>query len=207
SSFYLDILKDRLYTFAPDSTERRAAQWTMYRILNTMTRLMAPMVSFTAEEVWQFMAGDKTESVFLSDFPLVDEGFIDQGLEEKWEGLIEIRSVVNKAIEIKRAEKTVGNSLEAKVTIFADEKRLSLLQSYEDFLPSLLIVSQSATGDYKDAPEDAYRDEEVAGLAVVVEHAEGKKCLRCWNWSTTVGEFADAEEVCQRCYHILKSLQ
>jgi len=207
SSFYLDILKDRLYTFAPDSTERRAAQWTMYRILNTMTRLMAPVVSFTAEEVWQFMPGEKTESVFLSDFPLVDEGLIDKELEERWAGLIEIRNVVNKAIEIKRAEKTIGNSLEAKVTIFADEKRLSLLQSYRDLLPSLLIVSQSGTGDYKDAPEDAYRDEEVDGLAVVVEHAEGKKCLRCWNWSTTVGEFADAEEVCQRCYHVLKSLQ
>ncbi|GMT48056.1 MAG: isoleucine--tRNA ligase [bacterium] len=207
SSFYLDILKDRLYTFAPDSTERRAAQWTMYRILNTMTRLMAPVVSFTAEEVWQFMTGEKTESVFLSDFPLVDEGLIDKELEERWAGLIEIRNVVNKAIEIKRAEKTIGNSLEAKVTIFADKKRLSLLQSYRDLLSSLFIVSQSMTGDYKDAPEDAYRDEEVEGLAVVVEHAEGKKCLRCWNWSTTVGEFADAEEVCQRCYHVLKSLQ
>ncbi|MEC4684866.1 MAG: isoleucine--tRNA ligase [Nitrospirota bacterium] len=207
SSFYLDILKDRLYTFAPDSTERRAAQWTMYRILNTMTRLMAPVVSFTAEEVWQFMSGEKTESVFLSDFPLVDEGLIDKELEERWAGLIEIRNVVNKAIEIKRAEKTIGNSLEAKVTIFADKERLSLLQSYRDLLPSLLIVSQSGTGNYKDAPEDAYRDEEVDGLAVVVEHAEGKKCLRCWNWSTTVGEFADAEEVCQRCYHVLKSLQ
>ncbi len=207
SSFYLDILKDRLYTFAPDSSERRAAQWSMYRILNTMTRLMSPMVSFTAEEVWQFMPGEKTESVFLSDFPLVDEGLIDQGLEERWAGLIEIRSVVNKAIEIKRAEKTIGNSLEAKVTIFADEKRSSLLQSYKDLLPSLFIVSQTRTGNYKDAPEDAYRDEEVDGLAVVVEHAGGKKCLRCWNWSTTVGEFADAEEVCQRCYHVLKSLR
>ncbi len=207
SSFYLDILKDRLYTFAPDSTERRAAQWTMYRILNTMTRLMAPVVSFTAEEVWQFMTGEKTESVFLSDFPLVDEGRIDQDLEERWAGLIEIRNVVNKAIEIKRAEKTIGNSLEAKVTIFADKERLSLLQSYKDLLPALFIVSQSGTGDYTDAPEDAYRDEEVDGLAVVVEHAGGKKCLRCWNWSTTVGEFADAQEVCQRCYHVLKSLQ
>jgi len=207
SSFYLDILKDRLYTFVPDSTERRAAQWAMHRILNTMTRLMAPVVSFTAEEVWQFMTGDKTESVFLSDFPAVDDGFVDEGLEERWKGLIEVRSVVNKAIEIKRAEKTIGNSLEAKVTLFADKARLALLRSYEDFLPTLFIVSQAHAGDYTDAPEDAYRDEEVDGLAVVVEHAEGDKCLRCWNWSTTVGEFADAQEVCQRCYHVLKSLQ
>jgi len=114
---------------------------------------------------------------------------------------------VNKAIEIKRAEKTIGNSLEAKVTIFADKERLSLLQSYKDLLPALFIVSQSGTGDYTDAPEDAYRDEEVDGLAVVVEHAGGKKCLRCWNWSTTVGEFADAQEVCQRCYHVLSRIK
>ncbi|NOZ25144.1 MAG: isoleucine--tRNA ligase [Nitrospirae bacterium] len=206
SSFYLDILKDRLYTSVPDSTERRAAQWTMHRILNTMTRLMAPVISFTAEEVWQFMTGDKTESVFLSDFPAVDDGFIDERLEERWKGLIEMRDVVNKAIEIKRAEKIIGNSLEAKVTLFADEARLALLRSYEDFLPTLFIVSQAHTGDYAEAPEDAYRDEETAGLAVTVEHADGAKCLRCWNWSTTVGKFADAQEVCQRCYHVLKSL-
>ena len=206
SSFYLDILKDRLYTSAPDSAERRAAQWTMHRILDTMTRLMAPVISFTAEEVWQFMPGDKPESVFLSDFPAVDGRFIDEELDERWKGLIEVRDVVNKAIELKRAEKAIGNSLEAKLGIFADEARLALLRAYEDFLPSLFIVSQAHTGGYADAPEGAYRDEETPGLAVVVEHADGAKCLRCWNWSVTVGNFADAQEVCQRCYHVLKSL-
>ncbi len=207
SSFYLDILKDRLYTFAPASPERRAAQWTMHRILNTMTRLMAPVASFTAEEVWQFMPGEKTESVFLSEFPKVDERFIDSGLDERWSALIEIRDVVNKAIEIRRAEKMIGNSLEAKVTLFAGDEKAALLESYRDFLPALFIVSQARTASYDEAPEEAYREDDVSGLAVVVEHAEGNKCARCWNWSTTVGRYADAEEVCERCYHTLKNLR
>ncbi len=204
SSFYLDILKDRLYTFAADSPERRAAQWTMHRILTSMTRLMAPVISFTAEEIWQSMPGERTESVFLSDFPAVDEGLIDRDLERRWEGLIETRDVVNKAIELKRAEKIIGNSLEAKVVLFAEEERLSLLREYEGFLPTLLIVSQAGVKTYGEAPGDAFRDEEAGGLAVVVGRAEGRKCLRCWNWSPTVGTFDDAPEVCQRCYRVLK---
>jgi isoleucyl-tRNA synthetase len=111
SSFYLDILKDRLYTFSAGSPERRAAQWSMYRILKSMTQLMAPILSFIAEEVWQFLPGDKEESVFLSTIPSKDDTLYDAELEKRWERLIEMREVVNKAIENKRAEKLIGNSL------------------------------------------------------------------------------------------------
>ncbi|GBE02207.1 isoleucine--tRNA ligase [bacterium BMS3Abin08] len=203
SSFYLDILKDRLYTFPSGSAERRAAQWCMHRILSVITRLMAPILSFMAEEVWQHMPGDREESIFLSAFPGVESRFRDDELEKRWSVLIEVRNVVNKAIELKREEKLVGNSLEARVEVYADSARISLLREYADFLPTLFIVSQAGVGEIQEAPETAYRPDDVSGLGVVIERAGGKKCPRCWNWSDSVGRFSDLPDVCERCYHVL----
>ncbi|RMG03080.1 MAG: isoleucine--tRNA ligase [Nitrospirae bacterium] len=204
SSFYLDILKDRLYTFAPASAERRAAQWTIYRIVHTMARLMAPVLSFMAEEVWQHIPGEKPESVFLADFPTPEEPFIDKNLESRWEELIDVREVVNKAIELKRSEKFIGNSLEASVTVFAGDKYAGLLRNYSDFLPTLFIVSQAGVSELSRAPETGiFRDEEGREIAVLVEHASGSKCARCWNWSETVGTFSDEPEICHRCHNAL----
>jgi isoleucyl-tRNA synthetase len=143
SSFYLDILKDRLYTFKADSRERKASQYVLYNILISLTKMIAPILSFTAEEIWQHIPGEKEESVFLSDFPKVRPEFVDRDLEGKWEDLSQIRNEVNKALEIKRQEKFIGNALEAKVTVYAGEKVLKLFRKYEDFLPTLFIVSMS----------------------------------------------------------------
>jgi isoleucyl-tRNA synthetase len=197
SSFYLDILKDRLYTFRRDSPERRAAQWVLNEILMTMTRLMAPVLSFTAEEVWQFVREKPAESVFLASFPEAKREFMDPGLEEKWERLIAIRDEINKALELKRRERFIGNSLEAKVTIHSRPEDRSLLEGYADFLPTLLIVSQARMGP---EGEEAFRSEEVEGLSITVERAEGEKCPRCWTWSTAVGSFEDEPELCERCH-------
>lgn len=202
SSFYLDILKDRLYTFKKDSLERRAAQWVLYQILSVMTRLMAPILSFTAEEIWSFMPGEKEESVFLSDFPLQDSRYIAPDLEDRWARLIIIRGEVNKALEIKRQERFIGNSLEAKVRIFIQGEDYNLLLQYKDFLPTLFIVSATEVSNKK--PEDEiYRSEEIPGLSISIEHAPGRKCARCWNWSDSVGSFTDAPEICHRCYRVL----
>lgn len=202
SSFYLDILKDRLYTFKKDSLERRAAQWVLYQILSVMTRLMAPILSFTAEEIWGFMPGEKEESVFLSDFPLQDSRYIAPDLEDRWARLIIIRGEVNKALEIKRQERFIGNSLEAKVRIFIQGEDYNLLLQYKDFLPTLFIVSATEVSNKK--PEDEiYRSEEIPGLSISIEHAPGRKCARCWNWSDSVGSFTDAPEICHRCYRVL----
>jgi isoleucyl-tRNA synthetase len=197
SSFYLDILKDRLYTFRRDSSERRAAQWVLNEILMTMTRLMAPVLSFTAEEVWQFVREKPAESIFLASFPEAKREFMDPGLEEKWERLIAIRDEINKALELKRKERFIGNSLEAKVTIHSGPEDRSLLEGYADFLPTLLIVSQARMGP---EGEEAFRSEEVEGLSITVERAEGEKCPRCWTWSTAVGSFEDEPELCERCH-------
>jgi isoleucyl-tRNA synthetase len=201
SSFYLDILKDRLYTFRAASPERRAAQWVLNEILMDMTRLMAPVLSFTAEEVWDFIKNRPEESVFLADFPSVREGFRDPGLEKKWERLIAIRDEVNKALELKRQERFIGNSLEAKVTLHLGERDRKFLEEYEGFLPALFIVSQAETAG---TGEGEHKSEAVSGLSVTVERAEGEKCDRCWNWSATVGEADDAPEICRRCYGVVK---
>ncbi|MCX7793053.1 MAG: isoleucine--tRNA ligase [Thermodesulfovibrionales bacterium] len=203
SAFYLDILKDRLYTFKADSTERRAAQWVLYNILSSITRLIAPVLSFTAEEIWMHMPGEKEESVFLSKFPEPDQRFIDNSLEERWQRLIAVRDEVNKALEIKRKEKLIGNSLEARVVIYAPLEYYELLSGYRDFLPYLFIVSQVDLRTDKDQ-RGFYESEEIKELSIDIEKAEGKKCERCWNWSLSVGRFNDHPSICERCYNVIR---
>lgn len=204
SSFYLDILKDRLYTAKADSQERRAAQWVLHKILSVMARLMAPILSFTAEEVWSFVPDRQEESVFLSRFPAFDETFYNPALEDRWERLIAIRNVVNKALEIRRQERFIGNSLEAEVTLFLTKEDYSLLNRYRDFLSALFIVSGVRIEEGSPAEEDAFRSGDLPGVTIVVRRAAGEKCQRCWNWSVKVGTFQDASELCERCYRVVK---
>ncbi|MBM4147033.1 MAG: class I tRNA ligase family protein, partial [Nitrospira sp.] len=215
SSFYLDVLKDRLYTFGSDSGERRAAQWVLNQALSTMTRLMAPVLSFTAEEVWQSLkqrakskeqgAADLEDSVFLASFPEVDAQYYDQVLEEKWDNLFMLRNEVNKALEIKRAEKFLGNSLEAKIVLYLPDKYNMLVSENRDFLPTFFIVSAVELADR--GFDDSYKSTEIEGLVVSVERAIGAKCQRCWNWSEAVGTFTDAPDICDRCHKVILSRQ
>ncbi len=213
SSFYLDVLKDRLYTFKADSKERLAAQWVIYNILSTMIRLMAPILSFTAEEVWQNMRQkskayqqDTSEietSVFLAPFPGFNEKYHDEELERRWSELFILRNEVNKALELKRAERFIGNSLEAKVVLFLSDKYKNYLVQKIDFLPTFFIVSAVEISDQ--SFEDSYKSTEIPGIEIAVQHAPGKKCQRCWNWSESVGLFSEAPDVCERCYKVLFS--
>jgi isoleucyl-tRNA synthetase len=209
SSLYLDILKDRLYTARAGSTERRASQWVLAEILSTLTRLMAPVLSFTAEEVWGYIRGLRAfsqnghasaESVFFASFPEVREDFVDRDLEERWRQLIEVRDEVNKALEIKRAEKFIGNPLEAKVILEIPERLRALLAAYEAFLPGFFLVSAVTLGG---GAAGGYESQQVEGLRVLVERASGVKCQRCWNWSVKVGSFADEPDLCERCYPVV----
>lgn len=205
SSFYLDILKDRLYTFKTDSEERRSAQFVLYNILITLTKLIAPIISFTAEEIWSHMPGKSEESIFLSSFPKANEDFKDKELEDKWQELLIIRNEVNKALEIKRQDKVIGNALEAKVSLFVDDATYKVIEKYKDFLPTLFIVSSTEVVKGTNAPEGSYISEDNKGLAVLVEKAAGGKCERCWNWSVSVGEHKEHTELCKRCYEVLTS--
>ncbi|MCX7913020.1 MAG: isoleucine--tRNA ligase [Thermodesulfovibrionales bacterium] len=209
SSFYLDVLKDRMYVFKKDSLQRRAGQWVFYRILVDMTKLLAPILSFTCEEIWSHIKKisnveeNKFESVFLAGFPKVIEEFIDKELEIRWDRLINIRDEVNKAMEIKRKEKLIGNSLEAKLILYSKEEPYALLKSYSDFLPTLFIVSDVVVNDYTSIPTDVYLSSN-GNIAIKVERAEGRKCERCWNWSSSVGHYKEYPDICERCYHVLR---
>ena len=203
SSFYLDILKDKLYTFKTDDKERRASQAVLYNILISLTKLIAPILSFTAEEIWSHIPGDREESVFMSDFPQVNPDFLDPELESKWSGLSRIRDEVNKALELKRQEKFIGNALEAKAVLYAQDATFQLLNDNIDFLPTLFIVSAVEIGQFKDAPDNAYGSTELDNVSILVDKADGNKCERCWNWNVSVGTHNDHPGLCKRCCKVL----
>ena len=197
SNFYLDIIKDRLYTAKPNSTERRAAQTTMYEILEALVKILAPMACFTAEEIWKFMPhrdGENKESVMLSYYPEVNEKYENKELEEKWSKIIKIKEEVAKKLEEARAEKIIGHSLNAKVIISADGENYKFLKENEEILLPVLIVSALEIEEKKIENE----------IEVKVELAPGEKCERCWMYSETVGEDKENPTICHRCSEVLK---
>jgi isoleucyl-tRNA synthetase len=203
SAQYLDIIKDRLYTTGAASKERRAAQTTMYLILQDIVRLMAPILTFTAEEVWQALpGGDREESVHLTGFPGADETLRDAELEKTWEMLFETRGAVTKVLEEARREKTIGHSLDARVTLAATGARKDILARHAQELSDLFIVSDVVLAD--DAPKGATESEEVPNLFIMVEKAPGEKCPRCWHYTEDIGKDAAYADVCLRCAGNLK---
>ncbi len=206
SNFYLDIIKDRLYTSKPDSKERRAAQTVMYEILHNLVRMLTPVLAFTTEEIWQYMphkAGDDTDSVQLNSWPQVNEKYANTELSEKWEKIFELRSDVSKALEIARANKTIGHSLNAKVTLYADGENLEFIKSIENGLVTVFIVSAVEIKNLADAPATAQKGEEMPGIKVSVEQASGDKCERCWMFSEFVGKDEKHPTLCKRCADVV----
>ncbi|MDA8098588.1 MAG: isoleucine--tRNA ligase [Nitrospiraceae bacterium] len=200
SAFYLDILKDRLYTARAGSVARRSGQTAMADILSGLVRLMAPVLSFTADEVWSYMAeGKKTPSVFLADFPKVETKYLDDALEARWEKLQAVRGEAAKVLEALRKEKTIGHSLDAQVTLFAEPGLYELLKQYEQDLAFIFIVSQAKVATAAEAPADAFASEAVKGLKVTAGPAKGQKCGRCWMYQESVGAVAEHPQICSRC--------
>ncbi len=200
SAFYLDILKDRLYTAKASSRERRSGQTTMYKILSGMVRLMAPVLSFTADEVWGYLKKDvQAESVFLASFPQVEKKFIDDALEARWEKILAVRGETAKVLEGLRRDKTIGHSLDAQVTLYAGAELLAFLEKYKQDLAFIFIVSAVKIAGESEAPSDAYASDVVPGLRISARPANGAKCGRCWMYSETVGTVKDHAEICDRC--------
>ena len=205
SKLYVDITKDRMYTEKTDSVLRRSAQSAMWLILSALTRLAAPMISFTAEEIWQTMPhldSDKKESVFLNDMPKANADWSFTELSEKWNKLFELRDDVMKALEIARADKLIGKSLDAKVAVYTNDSDIySLLDSFKSELPAVYIVS-AAEIVLGDAPADAFAETD-SGIAVKVSVADGERCDRCWMHSTEC--VSDGEGyLCPRCRAIVE---
>jgi isoleucyl-tRNA synthetase len=198
SARYFDIIKDRLYTYAPKNAGRRSAQTVLYQIADTLARILAPILAFTADEVWEHIPrGSKADtpvSVHLATFP--EPEHYDPDLIPRWNSLFSIREQVLGELEKARTNKVIGSSLEAAVAIEAGGPTYQLLKHYESQLRYVFIVSQVSLAE-----------SQTGELKVQIERAKGEKCERCWNYSTRVGEFARYPTVCERCAAALEEIE
>ncbi|UCD57440.1 MAG: class I tRNA ligase family protein, partial [Candidatus Hydrogenedentota bacterium] len=205
SSLYLDMLKDRLYTFAADNPVRRSSQTALDLILHSLTRMLAPTLTFTAEEAWRAIPNqpDREPSVHLCSWPKVENRFVDDDLGRRWGHLLKLRAGVTKALEMARKEGRLGNSLEAKVVLYPERiDEAELLDRYEEMLPTIFIVSQVELHSFNETlPDDILVREN--HISVAVHRADGKKCKRCWNYSEAVGESEQHPLLCRRCINQL----
>jgi isoleucyl-tRNA synthetase len=192
SALFFDVIKDRLYCESKTGKLRRSSQTVMHEILNIMVKLFAPILSFTAEDIWRHMNKGTERSVFEENMPSVDPKYVDKALETKWDRLLEIRSEIYKVIESARAEKSINHSLEARVKITVDGEDHKLLKDMEKQLPSIMIVSELSVnkGDRN----------------VVVKKAEGKKCERCWTYLKSVGKNSKHPTLCERCSGVVDKM-
>jgi isoleucyl-tRNA synthetase len=188
SAFYLDISKDRLYTFRADSVERRSAQTAQYIIADELSRLLAPILSMTSDEVWQRLPGTREASVHLAEFAPGVETWLDADLEARWGRLLDVRTTVNAALEAARQRKEIGSALSARVTITASGADADLIEQYRSDLPMLFIVSAA---DVSRVPSGA--------ITVDVSRAAGEKCPRCWRFVTDRVPDGESAGLCERC--------
>ena len=196
SNFYFDVLKDRLYTEKTDGKLRRAAQTAIYTILDAMARMIAPILAYTSDEIWQFMPHDSSanaENVMFNDMPELTGAELDDSFIAMWDRIHETRDIVKKAIEPEIKAKKIRTSLEAKITLKCSGEQYDFLKDAEKELASSFIVSQV---DIVNEAAD--------GLEVTVSAAEGEKCERCWIYSKTVGEHPVHKTLCARCAAVLE---
>jgi len=207
SSFYFDVLKDRLYTFAADDRARRSSQTALADILMALVKMSAPILVHTAEEVWQALPegwGD-VESVHLAEWPEVDEALMDGDLAERWQRLLAVRDEVNRALEQARNDKLIRSSLEASVRVWVEEEPLAgLLESQAELLPTLFIVSEAALVEEKG--DGFVQGVDLPSVWVEVRAASYPKCSRCWNLRPTVGESAEHPALCAHCLKVVENL-
>jgi isoleucyl-tRNA synthetase len=205
-SFYLDIIKDRQYTTRRNSVPRRSAQTAMYHVVESLARWLAPILSFTAEEIWKHIPGRREDSVLLSSWYELPAAYYSEGEILKqmgrdfWDRIILVREAVSKELETLRADGRIGSSLNAEVDLYADEGTLGLLQALKDELRFVLITSYARVHTLDDRPADAV-DVDVPGvsLAVKVSPSAYSKCIRCWHHREEVGTIANHPEICGRC--------
>jgi isoleucyl-tRNA synthetase len=214
SALYLDIIKDRLYTSAPGDPHRRAAQTVCHEILSALVRLMAPILTFTAEEAWRLIPGGRADSVHLEQFPEASPEWLDDTLEREWTRLLEVRREVAKALETARVARgvdaaraqglAIGSGLEAIVRILASPEDLpELLRRKQDLLPTLFIVSQVTFEPKPDGSLVHHPSQDIPGLVIAVDRAPGRKCERCWRYSEHVGEHREHPALCERCVPVV----
>jgi isoleucyl-tRNA synthetase len=213
SMYYLDMVKGRLYTYAKDSLERRAAQTAIYEVLNVLTKIMAPLLVFTAEEIWQHMPKEKKDrgynSVHLLDWPEVNPTWTqhdvvpDENIEKELAMIIELIPDVSKALELKRAQGIIGSSFDAKINMLTkDDFCYKYLESFKSDLYEIFKVSQMQIIKKEDLETNLFTSSKYPNIAIEVVRAEGDKCQRCWNYSLSVAR--EDESLCERCLSIVR---
>ena len=206
SSFYLDVLKDTMYAEKENNVARRSAQTAIYEILTTLVKMVSPVLSFTAEEVWQYMPKEEgmEESVMLADWPQGHAEHVDAELSARWATMLDLRSEMTRALEGARRDKAIGHSLDASITVYADGDAYQALIGFGASLASLLIVSEAHVVEGRDnAPANVVTVEDGA-LSIVVTPSELEKCERCWIHRDTVGQDGDHPTLCSRCAGVVK---
>ncbi|MCP3849038.1 MAG: class I tRNA ligase family protein, partial [Gammaproteobacteria bacterium] len=198
-AFYLDVIKDRQYTTQEDSVARRSAQTALHHIIEAMTRWIAPILSFTAEELWEFIPGEHTESVFFETWYPFPPEIKDEMDDEYWQQVLKVRVACSKEMEKLRSDKTIGSSLDAEIDLYCDEELKKVLSQLDDELRFVLITSDVNLHDLSDKPDDAVEIEDLPGLALTVKPSEHTKCVRCWHHREDVGQSAEHPELCGRC--------
>lgn len=199
-SFYLDIIKDRQYTAKSDGLARRSCQTALFHIAEALVRWMAPIMSFTADEIWNVMPGKRPQYVFTEEWydGLFGLDAQDSMNDDYWATLLAVRGEVNKVLEQARADKLIGGSLEAAVTLYADDALAAQLNSLGNELRFVLLTSQADVKPLSAAPESAVNSE-LDGLRIGFGKAEGSKCPRCWHYATDIGQDSEHPELCGRC--------
>ncbi|KEY57579.1 isoleucine--tRNA ligase [Serratia sp. DD3] len=200
-SFYLDIIKDRQYTAKSNSVARRSCQTALFHIAEALVRWMAPIMSFTADEIWGFLPGKRAPYVFTEEwysglFGLAEGESMNDAF---WAELLKVRGEVNKVLEQARADKRIGGSLEAAVTLYADNDLAACLNSLQDELRFVLLTSSANVAPLASAPADAQQSELLKGLKIAFSTAVGEKCPRCWHYTTDIGQAAEHADICGRC--------
>ncbi len=207
SGFYLDVLKDRLYAEHFDSPKRRSTQTALYTICRVLAKYLAPILPFTMEEVWQHLPGCRSEleSVHLSTFETIPESAFDKSLLDDWDRLLEVRKYVMKTFETVKEKNIARTLLESKVSIASEGETRTILTKWQEYIPVIIGTTQiyltTAFNEEVFEENDTRVVYNFGAVKIAIEHAEGTKCLRCWNWTSDVGE--KREDVCNRCAEIL----
>jgi len=206
SAIYLDIVKDRVYVEGKDSLDRRGAQTVMYEILQALVRLLAPILVFSADELWAYIPGNKEGSdIQIEEMPKVKTEWMNDGLSEKWDKILDLRYDVTKALEVARQEKRINHSLTAKVELYPRDEAMAAFLRELDNLAEIVIVSELVIYEPgEQIPADAQQGEYLDGVKIRVGAAVGTKCERCWMYSEKVGDDAEHPELCPRCLEVVK---
>jgi isoleucyl-tRNA synthetase len=207
SSIYMDIVKDRLYVEGKKSVLRRAAQTVLNETLNALVCLLAPILTFTAEEIWPYVPGvNKESTIQLADLPKVRNEWLDEELAEKWDKVLDLRTDVAKALERARQEKLINHPLTARVELYPTQEQYEFSQLVPNLADIFIVSGLNVHKPDEERPEGVWQAEAHEGLAILVSPAEGEKCERCWMFNKAVGENKEHPTLCPRCATVLEQI-